>query len=99
MGWTIAISCPTPIGILRGEAEAGCMMPRRDQFRTLAPRFFPEIQYSFIKGGLLWDYIKNMGVYRCPVDKTNSTTWAFRDQKMSRYLMNGVAGNTRWNSV
>ncbi len=40
-----------------------------------------------------------MGVYRCPVDKTNSTTWAFRDQKMSRYLMNGVAGNTRWNSV
>src|SRR3982751_1018446 len=38
------------------------------------------------KTGLLWDYIRAMGVYRCPLDKTNLTTWRLRDQKMSTYL-------------
>jgi len=39
--------------------------------------------------GLLWDYIKNPGIYRCPLDKTNST-WRLRAQKLSSYLMNGA---------
>ena len=43
------------------------------------------------QGGLLWDYIKNMGIYRCPLDKTNAT-WALRAQKMASYLMNGAVG-------
>jgi len=43
--------------------------------------------------GLLWDYMKSMPVYRCPLDKTNTPTWLNRPQKMSSYLMNGaVAG-------
>lgn len=42
--------------------------------------------------GLLWDYIKSTGVYRCPLDKTNSPLWATRSQKMSSYLMNGAVG-------
>ena len=29
------------------------------------------------QGGLLWDYIKNMSTYRCPLDRTNAT-WALR---------------------
>lgn len=45
------------------------------------------------QGGLLWDYIKSLGVYRCPNDKTNSNNWVLRDQKLSSYLMSGVAGN------
>src|SRR5439155_24451249 len=42
--------------------------------------------------GLLWDYIRAMGVYRCPLDNTNSTTWKNRAQKLSTYLMNGAVG-------
>ena len=50
----------------------------------------PQLAYQ---GGLLWDYIKNIGVYRCPNDKTNLNNWISRAQKMSSYLMSGVAGN------
>lgn len=46
------------------------------------------------QGGLLWDYIKTFAVYRCPHDKTNLNNWASRPQKLSTYLMNGIAGNT-----
>lgn len=42
------------------------------------------------QGGLLWEYIKNMGVYRCPLDRTNSPSWLGRGQKLSSYLMNGA---------
>ena len=42
--------------------------------------------------GLLWDYIRAMGVYRCPLDNTKLTTWKSRSQKLSTYLMNGAVG-------
>jgi len=42
------------------------------------------------QGGLLWDYIRNMGIYRCPLDRTNTASWTGRTQKMSSYLMNGA---------
>ena len=42
------------------------------------------------EGGLLWDYTKSMGIYRCPLDRTNTTSWAGRKQKLSSYLMNGA---------
>ena len=54
----------------------------------------PQLAYQ---GGQLWDYIKNMGVYRCPLDKTNATSWKLRDNKLSTYVMNGAVcsyGNT-----
>jgi prepilin-type N-terminal cleavage/methylation domain-containing protein len=42
------------------------------------------------QGGLLWDYIKNIGVYRCPLDnKTDAVAYKTRAQKLSSYLMNG----------
>jgi prepilin-type N-terminal cleavage/methylation domain-containing protein len=44
------------------------------------------------QGGLLWDYIRGLGVYRCPVDKTNTPTWGSRSQKLASYLMNGAVG-------
>ena len=47
----------------------------------------PRLAY---KGGLLWDYTKSMGIYRCPADRTNTTTFKLRDQKWSSYLMNGA---------
>ena len=40
--------------------------------------------------GLLWEYIRAMGVYRCPLDNTNAPTWKGRAQKMASYLMNGA---------
>ena len=40
--------------------------------------------------GLLYDYIRNFGVYRCPAEKTNTAGWRGRAQKMSSYLMNGA---------
>src|SRR5262249_206614 len=41
--------------------------------------------------GLLWEYARSMGAYRCPLDRTNTTTWKSRAQKLSTYLMNGAA--------
>jgi prepilin-type N-terminal cleavage/methylation domain-containing protein len=43
------------------------------------------------QGGLLWDYLKTVHVYRCPMDKTNAS-WAQRTQKLTSYLMNGAVG-------
>lgn len=46
------------------------------------------------EGGQLWNYIKNMTVYRCPVEKTNATAnryYASRANKLSTYVMNGAA--------
>ena len=42
------------------------------------------------QSGLLWDYIKNHQVYRCPSERTNLTSWRSRAQKLSTYLMNGA---------
>ena len=53
-------------------------------------------------GGQLWDYIKSTGVYRCPLDRTNSVYWRQRDNKLSSYVMNGAVcsyGNTTLASV
>jgi len=47
---------------------------------------------SAYQTGLLWDYIKNYQVYRCPLDRTNLLTWRLRAQKLSSYLMNGAVG-------
>jgi type II secretory pathway pseudopilin PulG len=40
--------------------------------------------------GMLWPYINNMGVYRCPLDNTNSPNWRARINKMSTYVENGA---------
>jgi prepilin-type N-terminal cleavage/methylation domain-containing protein len=54
---------------------------------TVAPyRDNPQLAY---KSGLLWDIIRGQGVYRCPLDNTNSATWKSRAQKLSSYLVNG----------
>jgi prepilin-type N-terminal cleavage/methylation domain-containing protein len=42
------------------------------------------------EGGLLWNYIKNMGVYRCPLDRTNTALFKQRADQMSTYVMNGA---------
>jgi len=39
--------------------------------------------------GLLWAYIGNAAVYRCPVDQTNLNSWSSRRQKMTTYIQNG----------
>jgi prepilin-type N-terminal cleavage/methylation domain-containing protein len=42
------------------------------------------------EGGGLWNYIKNVKVYRCPIDDTNTVYWAQRNNKLSTYVMNGA---------
>jgi prepilin-type N-terminal cleavage/methylation domain-containing protein len=47
-------------------------------------------QIAAYQTGLLFGYIGSIGVYRCPLDKTNTVSWRARAQKMSSYLMNGA---------
>ena len=49
----------------------------------------PQLAY---KGGLLWDYNTSMSLYMCPADR-DPLLIQQRDQQMSSYLFNGVAGN------
>ncbi|MCP5524004.1 MAG: DUF1559 domain-containing protein [Verrucomicrobiales bacterium] len=42
------------------------------------------------EGGQLWSYTGSMGIYRCPIDKTNSMTFKARSNKMATYVMNGA---------
>ncbi len=55
---------------------------------TLAP--YNADPQSAYRTGLIWDYIRNDGIYRCPLDRTNTTAWKNRAQKLSSYLMNGA---------
>jgi len=45
---------------------------------------------SAYDGGLLYQYVKNFGVYRCPLDRTNAPYWRLRAQQLSSYLINGA---------
>jgi len=50
------------------------------------------------KGGQLWTYLKNFGVYRCPLDNTNTVNFKARVNKLSTYVQNGAIcgfGNVR----
>ena len=50
------------------------------------------VQNITFGGSLLWPYVNNVNVYRCPVDATNApgTDWAQRQEKLSTYVMNGL---------
>jgi prepilin-type N-terminal cleavage/methylation domain-containing protein len=41
-------------------------------------------------GGLLWPYLKNIKVYWCPCDFTNTAYFSQRLEKLSSYIMNGA---------
>jgi hypothetical protein len=47
----------------------------------------PRLAYE---GGQLWQYLKTMGVYRCPLDSTNTANFKARANKMSTYVQNGA---------
>ena len=42
------------------------------------------------QGGQIWQYTKNMAVYRCPLDKTNAPGYLARVNKLSTYVQNGA---------
>jgi prepilin-type N-terminal cleavage/methylation domain-containing protein len=42
------------------------------------------------QGGQLWQYIRGMGVYRCPLDYTNTANFRARANKFSTYVENGA---------
>jgi prepilin-type N-terminal cleavage/methylation domain-containing protein len=39
--------------------------------------------------GMVWPYLGNAAVYRCPLDQTNLNSWSSRRQKMTTYIQNG----------
>jgi prepilin-type N-terminal cleavage/methylation domain-containing protein/prepilin-type processing-associated H-X9-DG protein len=45
---------------------------------------------SAYQPGLLWPYIKEVKVFWCPVDYTNTPYFSQRVQKLSSYIMNGA---------
>ena len=40
--------------------------------------------------GLLWQYLGDAKIYLCPLEKTNTSTFTGRQQKLSSYVMNGA---------
>lgn len=42
------------------------------------------------EGGQLWPYTKSIGIYRCPMDKTNLPSFRLRPNKLSTYVQNGA---------
>jgi prepilin-type N-terminal cleavage/methylation domain-containing protein len=42
------------------------------------------------EGGQLWPLIKSIGIYRCPIDATNTATFKARPNKLSTYVQNGA---------
>jgi len=56
---------------------------------SVAPyNLYPQRAYE---GGLLWNYIKNVEVYRCPAEKRDSIpSFKSRRNQLSSYLMNGA---------
>ena len=48
----------------------------------------PQLAYQ---SGLLWEYIKNYNVYKCPAEKTNLIPqYSSRAQQLTSYLMSGA---------
>jgi prepilin-type N-terminal cleavage/methylation domain-containing protein len=55
---------------------------------SVAPyNIFPIAAYQ---GGLIWQYTRNMAIYRCPLDNTNSPNFKQRINKLSTYVINGA---------
>lgn len=42
------------------------------------------------QGGQLWQYLVNMKLYRCPLDKTNTVNFSQRPNKLCTYIENGA---------
>src|SRR5256886_4493359 len=44
-------------------------------------------EWQYIEAGLCWPYLKQRGVYNCPLDRTNVVSWQKRVPKLSSYIM------------
>ncbi len=55
-----------------------------------APDPMVSAEWQYIEAGLYWPYIRNRGVYNCPLDRTNDLSWVRRGQRISSYIMNGA---------
>jgi prepilin-type N-terminal cleavage/methylation domain-containing protein len=53
--------------------------------------FVPLPSITAYQGGLLWDYTKSLGIYKCPSENTNTIrSYISRAQRLASYLMNGA---------
>ncbi len=52
-----------------------------------------------VTSGLLWPYLRQSALYRCPLDRTDTPAFQARGQKLSSYIMNGsLVGYSAWNN-
>jgi prepilin-type N-terminal cleavage/methylation domain-containing protein len=51
---------------------------------------FKSNEFAAYDGGQYWNFIKQTKVYRCPIDKTNTSFFRQRANKLSTYVMNGA---------
>lgn len=84
-GW---LYCPTGTGYAPDPTGAIFSNPSVDPKIVYSGGTVAGVTYL---GGLLWQYINNTGVYRCPLDVTNAASnWQLRKNKLSTYAMNGA---------
>lgn len=88
-GWLYSPAGETPPGAALNTA------PTVTNWTTLSP-----VVLAAYQTGALWPFIKNVKIYRCPLDQPNTTKvnrsgqhWYQRDNKMSSYIMNGAVSN------
>jgi prepilin-type N-terminal cleavage/methylation domain-containing protein len=55
----------------------------------LRPQYSTNLSVAYLNG-LLWPFLKNIAIYRCPLDRTNSAFFPKRANKLSTYVMNGA---------
>jgi len=58
--------------------------------RGRAPDPWKPEEVPFIEQGLYYGYLRNRGVYYCPLDRTNDISFIKRGQRVSSYVMNGA---------
>ncbi len=47
-------------------------------------------EFQYVQAGLYWPYIRTLGPYNCPLDRTNEVSWQRRVPRISSYIMNGA---------
>jgi|SRR5579859_3352414 len=55
-----------------------------------APDPLASNEFKYVEMGLYWPYLKNRGIYNCPLDRTNDVSWLKRSPRISSYIMNGA---------
>ncbi len=79
--WNFSDGTPIPGWLYKPENSAPPNL-------SIAP-YNQNVQLAY-EPGLIWQYLKSIALYRCPLDKTNSQYFNQRINKLSTYVNNGA---------